>query len=1823
MTTYLSTSRTAGNTIIKDHSCNQLQTFFDELKNGTRNYRTVASLDSQVAQAYRGRCILELLQNAHDALHSASSDDPRVIKFVLTTSPAPVLLVGNSGQPFRKRDFKGLCQLGQSPKDPNESVGNKGLGFRSVFEASSCPEIWSSAPSSDAPSFAFCFNPSVLDRVASAARKLAGPEIDIRSPFDPERPLVDWLEGQFDPYRKRATSQEFDIVDEVEKYLSPYQFPLPAEEVRPNVEKLLDEGFVTVLWLPLDGGMTTSSESAIKSISAQLEELNAQSMIFLHHIKILVVEIDGMQRILERNVDAEELITGHKRTRHEQLLVENSGSEAEKTLTRQFHVWRRDVGGDDDPLQAEKIRDLVEHLPNRWPEVRTIELGIAVENTETPRNGFFVIFLPTEMKTWTGTHINAPFFGSLDRRQINFKNEFNKFLLDSVLDLCLDVVTDLVSGEQPNDWQAKAVIDILSSSKIGDLDRSITECLKMRAIERDCALENRDLIFCDDGWCAPPKARLMPKNIKENALGSKHWRKHAGFAVVSSVLEGRRETVEYLLKQLGGSPDPTDDEWVQAIERIANRVRHNEIKVSWDTFLNGVIDLPPISLRIEPRTGFLNSLASARFLPDQDGRLIRAAGKIKIFFRPTRGIDDAEGFAKKVPDCLVKHVAFLHSSIRTQEGQEKTEVRKFLERRFVRAFTREEILRDVVIPALPELPISHGSGKANLCSELLAWTIQLLGENLSEIQLKLIKRIPVACHGGWYAIGAAGFGPGWSNRLGDLVWSLAEELPEPASNQLRETLLLRPDDIRWCTAVDVKSWNKLFAFSEMTGRLRPRKAENLRFKLQGHSYELPPDGPADTPKDAWDDWRAAATREVKALFLGNDEYVLSDVHILPELHQHENLSAKGRKVLSQLLLASLAHWPDGWQNTTIKIPQIEYWTETITSPLKHWLSTIPWLYEGSDTELKLSRRWLVPTPYLRGPKGSFKHLAPLSMDLARKVESDLGLYKALKNLGLKAYPEEDEKIGPELLDALATAWVNGSVPLERFDVFVGQIRYAWGHFDQDRSLPEKFIVRAGPRKFSVRKRSSLADVFLPDNSNRSKSLKDHRKFLLEMRAPDADRLAETLLAATDIKQASSLEERHFVDGALWKDAEKQFPSLKNSKFKWLPVPLLAVAAHGGNNPSGPETMRWRDAVERLRRTRLLDCKEIEVQLVDGDEVLAESRPYALWLSDDVLAIRRDINTSYEKLAPAAEMLLERRDLLKDLLLVLGELRELENPTNEQIETALEIIRIEPEELSVILANWSENTILLANRIRPVLVLLGILHNGFERAAAKLETLTEWLDANVQQWLASEMLEAARQSHDDHEMGLRAWRALGDIAELPAWNVVLSELGQPYVAVENEAADQQVAAHLNEIRPLLLAFARYVAVEVRRPELFRELDTFSQNFQVCNGWRQQWWEVPFSAVIDAMRVGYSKILDENRYLDLLEGIESANDLRAAFQKLEIPIDPDPYEIARQNRYRFERILYGVYDLYRAWMTQEGSEPVAPNPPELPDKTDPEAYLSQWSESQTIEKSIQLIGNKAFTSACDGCLSLDEIRYRLQLDANVVETNRRERQEHKREKERHDRTVDIAGMAIEKGSTNYSQLWEHLEKLPIPLGPDVSKDEFTHLRKFTSPSRSNEIQRSRINTNLQIQFSEHPELIGIVGEMHAYNFLRNKFGHDVVTQAAWVSANRKKAFPLVEGEPDETSDSLGFDFRFSRDGEHWYIEVKSTVGDDPQFELGISEINAATRLSAEVQGKRWRILRIRNTLSDKPEFDWLPNPFQEQYKSLFRLHRGGMWVSYAHK
>ena len=649
---------------------------------------------------------------------------------------------------------------------------------------------------------------------------------------------------------------------------------------------------------------------------------------------------------------------------------------------------------------------------------------------------------------------------------------------------------------------------------------------------------------------------------------------------------------------------------------------------------------------------------------------------------------------------------------------------------------------------------------------------------------------------------------------------------------------------------------------------------------------------------------------------------------------------------------------------------------------------------------------------------------------------------------------------------------------------------------------------------------------------------------------------------------------------------------------------------------------WIDAADRLHRAHVVACETIAVQLVDGDDIVAESEPAAQWLPGNVLAIRSDMELTYERLVPAALDILDRQDLVLDLRLVLGSLSGEEAPKLQHIEAALDRADIDAQAFADVHNNWAGSISIIVDRVRPIVTLLEISSAGFDSATTDIERLTEWLSSNLSQWPTPELLSAARRSRDDHAMGVAAWHALGDVAQLPAWNTALSRLGDRFDVVKNNTVASQTAEHIETATALLRALARHIALATDSPDLFHELESAAGNIEAGPDWSNRWWEVPFSAVLGALADAYAEVPGAEHHLQVLAHAATLDELKERYREREIAVEPDPYQMARRNKAALSETLADVDDLHRLWVELNDDAAAPPAPPVQPAELDSRAFLLTWSEADLLDQSLHIIADSPFTAACGGCTSLKEIRDSLGLDNKAVEARRRQRQEQRRKAERQRRTFDVAGIPFEFGTASFGELFHRLNGLPDPVGPRASRDMFTAL---ASPPRIGGTRGTAGRGGKTSHLRPSPELrelVGVVGEMHAYRFLRHEFANATITPDAWISEIRLQVLPLVAGEPDNTSDSLGYDFQFTHRRTRLHVEVKATAGDETQFELGISEIGAATRL-ARGRGGRWRILRVRQALSSSPEFDWLPNPFQEGFKQQFRLHKGGMRVSYKRK
>ncbi|WP_437915097.1 hypothetical protein WME73_06390 [Sorangium sp. So ce302] len=112
--------------------------------------------EGAISNQYAGRAAFELLQNALDRC------DKVCVVALVRENGSTRLLVANDGATvsfdpdfdyrslsrharLRRSDFHALCSLHTSNKTPDESIGNKGVGFRSVFALADRVQVWTRA----------------------------------------------------------------------------------------------------------------------------------------------------------------------------------------------------------------------------------------------------------------------------------------------------------------------------------------------------------------------------------------------------------------------------------------------------------------------------------------------------------------------------------------------------------------------------------------------------------------------------------------------------------------------------------------------------------------------------------------------------------------------------------------------------------------------------------------------------------------------------------------------------------------------------------------------------------------------------------------------------------------------------------------------------------------------------------------------------------------------------------------------------------------------------------------------------------------------------------------------------------------------------------------------------------------------------------------------------------------------------------------------------------------------------------------------------------------------------------------------------------------------------------------------------------------------------------------------------------------------------------------------------------------------------------------------------------------------------------------------
>lgn len=370
-----------GTTYVQDLARKQIELYrVQPAEVAAHSVREQSALDS-----YRGRQLLELLQNADDACEDFGGE--KKLLFRLTKD---YLIIANTGNPFTEKGIESLVISDNSPKQLKriKYIGNKGLGFRAVLS-------WTHSPIVISGNFLVAFS---AQYAKNSVQQLASemPELQAR--------LAEWIvAGRECP----ASIMRFPYV------------PANDDDCVKSALEIIKDGYNTVILLPL---LPARRDDIYAEIKTQLKNISGELAIFCYHLEQLIVQGD-----VERKW---ELIRDNQDDK--QTLIIHDGH-SDKLWT----VYRRD---------SALPHELISHELRRTPE---FEVAVAVpDKSSYAKDHRLCVYFPTNEVLPMSILCHAS-LDTDDSRNRLVKHDANKYVLKTLGEFVVEIAEKETTSDTP------------------------------------------------------------------------------------------------------------------------------------------------------------------------------------------------------------------------------------------------------------------------------------------------------------------------------------------------------------------------------------------------------------------------------------------------------------------------------------------------------------------------------------------------------------------------------------------------------------------------------------------------------------------------------------------------------------------------------------------------------------------------------------------------------------------------------------------------------------------------------------------------------------------------------------------------------------------------------------------------------------------------------------------------------------------------------------------------------------------------------------------------------------------------------------------------------------------------------------------------------------------------------------------------------------------------------------------------------------------------------------------------------------------------------
>ncbi|MDP2314352.1 MAG: DUF3883 domain-containing protein [Pseudomonadota bacterium] len=464
----------------------RLRVLLANLAEGQREYEEIGRLDAQIRIDYHGRFLIELVQNAVDP---ALKDGVQHARILIVRTPTS-LAVLNQGAAFDDAGLASIISLGLSPKKPDEAIGNKGVGFKSVFEVTDAAEVFGIGPGQRTLRSAPGLRMRLSRAPASAQPRLLKEALELVR----EEPAL--------MAKIAARHEDVDAAIRAALNCSPgWRYPeeLASKDWKAKADELgLSAGdlatFQTAIVLRLAPSAMAKVDQAVGEFAQNAQEVH----LFLPGVERIELRDAVGSTILERTDVA---------TDARGIVVRRLRSQLPGAAVAESHFWvARGV------VRGPELEAAAQRLPGPgWAAVREAEVQVALPvpraGESLAADGRYYVGLPSRDETGSPFRVDARFHATLSRTKLDRADNPYNLLLDRAATVLaaglLRALRDSARGAailfDPERARRAVTLALASSGRQG-----FAEAVRER-------LKGESVILLDDGetFGAPGTARQI------------------------------------------------------------------------------------------------------------------------------------------------------------------------------------------------------------------------------------------------------------------------------------------------------------------------------------------------------------------------------------------------------------------------------------------------------------------------------------------------------------------------------------------------------------------------------------------------------------------------------------------------------------------------------------------------------------------------------------------------------------------------------------------------------------------------------------------------------------------------------------------------------------------------------------------------------------------------------------------------------------------------------------------------------------------------------------------------------------------------------------------------------------------------------------------------------------------------------------------------------------------------------------------------------------------------------------------------------------------